>query len=380
MTTSNKIILISPAWPYRGGIAQFADRFSAEMVRSGVDFNVFGYKKLYPSIVFPGKTQFSNQPEPAGLIHQELLHSYHPFNWLKCTRILKKLNPSVVIFRYWMPFFAPVLGSIARLLPQSIKKVALIDNLIPHEHRPFDAALNTYFLTSLDAAIVMATSVVEDLKQADFQKPILKSVHPIYDIYGKPISRSSAAKELKLDPDKKYVLFFGLVRKYKGLALLLDALSAEFCRVHNTHLIVAGEFYDNPDIYHRLIETKGLENYVHFFPSFIPDDEVAHFFSLADWLVQPYLNATQSGITQIAYHFGLPMIVTDVGGLPEMVPHGLAGLVCKPDKEALEKMLTQAVTLSKSDYENLKYGVNQKAKQFSWKNFAHATTHFLNEL
>jgi glycosyltransferase involved in cell wall biosynthesis len=245
------------------------------------------------------------------------------------------------------------------------KVVCIVDNIIPHEKRPGDNVFTKYFIKPVDAFVTMSKDVLKDVKTFT-DKPAQFTPHPVYDSYGKGVSKDEACTKLKLDEDKKYILFFGFIRKYKGLDLLLKAMSDERIRLAGIHLLVAGEYYDDAAPYNQIISEKHLQDTVHLFTDFIPNSEVRYYFSAADLVVQPYKHATQSGITQIAYHFEKPMIVTNTGGLAEVVPDGKVGFVAEPNPASIaDTILKFYNTPIPNLHENI---LHEKAK-YSWDNF-----------
>lgn len=327
-----KIILAGPSWPYRGGIAEFSNRLAMQFSNEGHDIGIVTFRLQYPGILFPGKTQYTDSQAPAGLSIRRLINSVNPLNWVSTGLKIRREKPDLLVLRYWLPFMAPCLGTIARIARSNrhTKAVCVFDNVVPHEKRPGDKILTSFFSKSIDGGVVMAKSVMEDLKNFNSEIPVRLNPHPLYDNYGPPAVRCEALETLRLR-DKRYILFFGFVRAYKGLDLLLKAFGDERLRNKSIKLIVAGEFYEDEKTYHELVSSLNIEDDVIFFSRFIRDEEIGAFFSIADLVVQPYKSATQSGVTQIAYHYGKPMLVTDVGGLKEIVPHGRCGYVVKPD-------------------------------------------------
>ena len=265
-----------------------------------------------------------------------------------------------------MPFLGPCFGTIARIARSNRHTtiICIFDNVIPHEKRPGDKALTKYFTNSIDGAIVMSQTVLRDLKFFRKEIPVKLSPHPLFDNYGKPVTRSEALSWLNLDPDYSYLLFFGFIRAYKGLDILIEAFSDERLRNRKLKLIIAGEFYEDDTPYRALIKKHHLENDIIFSDHFIPDSEVTYFFSGADIVVQPYKTATQSGVTQIAFHFEKPMLVTDVGGLREIVADGKCGYVVKPESEAITAALIDYFDNSRK--EQFTAGVKQEKEKFSW--------------
>lgn len=368
------IIIIGPAYPLRGGLATFDERLARAFQEQGHHVQIVTFSLQYPDFLFPGKTQYSTDPAPNDLDIQVLINSINPLNWLVVGRKLKKINADIVICRFWLPFLAPSLGTILRLIKRNrhSKIIGLIDNIIPHEKRIGDRPLAQYFASACDAFVVMSRAVEEEMK-AFSDRPRVYIPHPIYDNYGEKVSRNSALSYLKLKNETRYVLFFGFIRPYKGLDLLLEAFNTEGVKNLNIKLIVAGEFYGDETFYRNLIVSYNIDNQVIIKSDFIPSDEVKYYFGAADLVVQPYRTATQSGISQIAYHFEKPMIVTNVGGLPEIVPHGEAGYVVEPQPQAIADALVDFFENNRLD--SFAEKVIDNKKRFSWKTM---TDGFLN--
>lgn len=324
-----KIIIVGTAYPYRGGLAAYNERLAREYIAQGHDVEIYTFKLQYPAFLFPGKTQYSDESTPTDIVSKRAIHSISPLNWLNVGLELRRKKADKIIFCYWMAFMAPCYGTIARIAKKSgAKCIALVHNMIPHEPTILDRLLPKYFVDAMDGYVTMAESVRHDVKLfGTDDKPVEVSPHPIYDHYGPALSKNEAAQKLELPADVKYILFFGFVRQYKGLDLLIEAFADERLRALNVHLIIAGEFYENPQPYLKMLYRLKIENVVELHSNFIPDSEVSNYFSIADIVAQPYRSATQSGVSQIAYHFEKPMLVTDVGGLSEIVPHMKVGYV-----------------------------------------------------
>ena len=327
---------------------------------------MFSFSLQYPGFLFPGKTQFSEAPPPQGLHIRSVVNSVNPFNWIKVGLQLRRLRPDLIVPRYWLPFMGPCLGTILRLAKGNghTKVVAIADNILPHEKRPGDRLFTRYFLRPVDACIVMSRSVEEDLRQFSTSKPVACIPHPLYDNYGDKLSRHEALKHLGLPEAPCYLLFFGFIRAYKGLDLLLRAMADERIRQRGVRLIVAGEYYGDQAFYDGLIAELGIEQQLVMRTDYIPDEEVRYYFGAADLVVQPYKTATQSGISQMAYHFEKPMVVTAVGGLPEIVPHGKAGYVVAVDAAAIADAVVDFVDNDRSAA--LTAGAAEGKKRFSW--------------
>ncbi len=364
-----KVIIITPAHPLRGGIAASGERLAKAFLEQGHQVKIYSYSLQYPNFLFPGKTQYSDEPAPQDLDIQTVINSINPFNWLLIGRKIAQERADIVICRFWLPVMAPCLGTILRIVKRNgiSKIVGLVDNIIPHEHRLGDRPLAQYFVNACDSFIVMSRSVKEEMRQ--FSRRKCEYIpHPIYDNYGEKVSRTEGVAFLQLPDNQRYILFFGFVRRYKGLDLLLEAFS-QFKKYpnldfQNVKLIVAGEFYDDETFYRDIIKKEGIEDVVIIRSDFIPSHDIRYYFAASDLVVQPYRSATQSGISQIAYHFEKPMLVSNVGGLPEIVAHGKAGYVVEPKPEAIAEAL-------KDFYENDKNaqfteGVIQQKKRFSW--------------
>lgn len=332
-----KVILIGPAHPLRGGLATYNERLAREYVKEGSDVSIYTFSLQYPSILFPGKTQYSAEPAPGDLSITVKVNSINPFNWIRIGREIKKMRPDLVIVKFWIPFMAPCLGTICRIIRKNghTKVVSIIDNIIPHEKRPGDRMLSKYWVNSVDGFVAMSRSVLDDLESFDKKRPKVFCPHPLYDNFGEVVPKSEAQKRLGLDDSFRYLLFFGFIRDYKGLDLLLEAFADERLRKTPLKLLVAGEFYCDPKPFREQIARLGIGEHVIMSNDFIPDSAVANYFCASDLVVQPYKSATQSGVTQIAYHFNKPMLITDVGGLAEIVPHGKVGYVVPPDPAAI---------------------------------------------
>lgn len=363
-----KILILSPAHPLRGGIASFSERLAMELQAEGDEVVIYSFSLQYPSFLFPGTTQYSSDPPPANIKIETVVNSVNPFNWLKIGHRIKKLRPDVVIVRYWLPFMGPSLGTILRLAKSNghTKVIAITDNVIPHEKRPGDRPFTSYFLKAVDGCVVMSGAVKDDIRTFTKTKPVAFLPHPIYDNYGAAVDRATALEELNLSPTHQYILFFGFIRKYKGLDLLLEALALPAVKQLGIKLIVAGEYYDQASIYEDIIAKNKLEEDVILRTQFIGNEAVKYYFAAASLVVQPYRSATQSGISQIAYHFEKPMIVTRVGGLPEIVKDGKEGYIVEVSPEAIADALVDFFTQQRGPEFALHLA---KAKErFSWKN------------
>lgn len=368
---TRKCVIIGPAFPLRGGIAQLNESLSEEFTKQGIENTIFSFYLQYPDFLFPGTTQTeaSDRKGPAGVAIRSTVSSINPYSWWSTAQQIAKLQPDFVVVRYWLPFMAPALGTICKWLKQrlNIPVLAILDNVIPHEHRIGDERLTHYFLRHCDSFVAMSSSVIEELKQFDAVKPRKLLYHPVYDHFGEPVGKSIARKHLSIPENARVILFFGIIRKYKGLNLLLKAVSKMKDRT-NVKLVIAGEFYEDRAIYTRLIDKYKLTNNVIVNAGFVDKYKVKYYFCAADIVAQPYLSATQSGVTQIAYHFEVPMLVTNVGGLPEMVPNGKVGYVTEVNVHSVAQALDEFFSEDRSA--EFCHNIIEEKKRFQWDYFA----------
>ncbi len=363
-----KITILGPAHPYRGGLASIMEIMARTFQRRGDEVDIKTFTLQYPSLLFPGESQTVATPPPADLRICRCVNTMNPLNWVRVGRRIRRERPDFVLMKYWTPFMAPCFGTIARIARGNghTKVLCQIDNVEPHEHHLTDKPFNRYYLHSVDGFVYMSEQVHSELR-AYSDAPALFSPHPLFENFGERVERSEACVRLGLDPANRYVLFFGLIRDYKGLDLLLDAWAQlrRAGRTEGRRLIVAGEFYTAREPYLNRIADNGLQDEVLLHDRFIPDDDVKYYFSAADFVVQPYKTATQSGVTQIAYQFCVPMVVTAVGGLPEIVPDGRVGYVCEPTPEgvagAIERMY-EGDTLQR-----FRENCVEERRRFSWE-------------
>lgn len=408
-----KIQIVGPAWPYRGGIAAFNERLAQQLISEGHEVKLYTFTLQYPSLLFPGSTQYSSEPAPVGLDIVRVLNSINPYSWYKVGKLIAAEAPDILIMAYWMPFMAPAMGTVARMVKRNghTRVLGLLHNLLPHEHRPGDKLLSRFMVKSLHGVIALSQSVCAEVQRFAPVMPAVFSPHPLYDNFGDAVSRDEACQHLNLDPNCRYLLFFGLIRDYKGLDLLFDAMHrlksvsrgrllcqwdggqrvpspgpepleddllmmgrsmmdeemnqrAQIRSERPVRLIVAGEFYSGRERYLELARALGIYDDVEWRTQFVPNSEVRHYFSAADLVVQPYRNATQSGVTQIAYHFEKPMLVTNVGGLAEIVPNGKVGYVVEPTPRHIADALE--VFLSAHDKPDFAEGLRSEKKRYSW--------------
>jgi glycosyltransferase involved in cell wall biosynthesis len=372
-------VIIGPAWPLRGGLATFDQRLAKQFNDEGHDCSIFSFSLQYPSFLFPGTTQYSSDPAPENVKIYTVINSINPFNWIKTGNQLKKIKPDIIIVRYWLPFMGPALGTILRKAKKNkhTRVIAITDNVIPHEKRPGDNAFTKYFLKTCDAFITMSEKVMKDLRLFDTQKPAQQVLHPLYDNFGAAVSKEEARKHLGINSQGKILLFFGFIRNYKGLDILLEAMKIIKDKILDAKLLVAGEFYEDEKPYNELITTLGIEEVLILRTNFIPDSEVKYYLCAADVVIQPYRNATQSGVTPLAYHFEKPMVVTNVGSLPVMVPAMKVGLVAEPDPDSIAASIEEYFQLGENYF--IPHLRNEKEK-YSWNRMTHAILKLANDI
>ena len=373
-----KILSLGPAYPLRGGIADFNESLSAALAGKGNELIVFSYKLQYPGFLFPGKTQYSDSPEPSGLDIRSQVNSISLINWMRVVEQINAEDPEILIIHYWMPFFIPALGYICHRIRarKTIKIILLAHNLIPHEPQPGTRFLTRYLIRNIDGLVALSSKVREDALYFRENLPSVVLPHPVYDKYGEKTGRKEALDKLGLSTDSSYLLFFGLIRKYKGLDLLLKAM--KYLKDEPIKLIIAGEFYGKKDEYQSIIDEADLNKQIMIRDEFIPDDEVKYYFSASDLVVQPYRSATQSGVTQIACHFEKPAVVTRVGGLPEIVEDGVTGYITDLQPESIAEAIRRY--FANPEKEKMKEEIRRKKGEFSWESFVERFLEFAGTL
>ncbi len=363
-----KVVIIGPAHPLRGGLASFDERLAKAFQQQGDEVTIYTFSLQYPGFLFPGTTQYSQEPAPADINIKVCINSINPLNWLSVGNKLKKYKPDVIVVRYWLPFMGPCLGTILRRAKANkhTRVVAITDNVLPHEKRPGDKPFTKYFLAACDAFVTMSEKVMQDLRLFT-QKPAQQVTHPLYDNFGLPVNKAEARQHLGIAPEQNIILFFGFIRKYKGLDLLLEAISllklAHNGATEHLKLLVAGEFYEDRTTYDELIARLDIAPWLVLRTDFIADSEVKYYLSAADFVIQPYRNATQSGVTPLAYHFEKPMLVTNVGSLPSLVPDKKVGVVCQPDAASIAAGINQLYQLGEDHF--LPF-LREEKKKYSW--------------
>jgi glycosyltransferase involved in cell wall biosynthesis len=368
-----KVVIIGPAYPLRGGLATFDQRLCRAFTEEGHSSSIYSFSLQYPGFLFPGTTQYSSDPPPENIEIHTLINSISPLNWISTGNRLRKEAPDLLIVRYWLPFMGPALGTILRRVRKNRKThiIAITDNVLPHEKRPGDMAFTKYFLKSCDAFITMSDEVMKDLRRFEKTKPAEKVIHPLYDNFGEIIPKAAARAILNerfsfnISSTEKIILFFGFIRKYKGLDILLRAMAEPDIREAGIRLLVAGEYYDDEKMYLDLIGKLKIADRLILKTDFIPDSEVQYYLCAADAVIQPYRHATQSGVTPLAYHFEKPMVVSNVGSLPDHVIHEQTGLVAASEPSSIARAVLRFYELGE-DY--FIPHLRREKKKYSWKN------------
>jgi D-inositol-3-phosphate glycosyltransferase len=375
-----RIVILGTAYPYRGGLAVYNERLAKAFQDEGATVSIETFTLQYPNFLFPGKTQYADWEAPNNLYIEQSVSSINPINWIKVGRKIKKQKPNVLIIKYWLPFMAPCFGTIARIVRKNkhTQVISILDNIIPHEKRIGDMQFSRYFSKNVDAFVGMSKSVLNDLNIFDTKKPRAFCPHPLYDNFGVKVERETAIEKLNLDSEFRYILFFGLIRDYKGLDWLIEAFADARLRNFPVKLIIAGEFYTDEEKYNHLIDKYQLLDCIELHNRFVPDPEVGLYFGAADIIAQPYKTATQSGVTQIGYHFEKPMLVTNVGGLAEIIPDQKVGYVVEPNPKAIADKLVDFFENHRSAefVENLL----EEKKKYAWSTMTGTIEYLYNQL
>ena len=380
-----KIVIVGTAYPMRGGIAQY-NALLYKYLSVNENVVLYSFKRQYPEFLFPGKTQYE-QGTPSVKIPEDknkvTVDSINPFNWIINGFKISREKPDLIIYKYWLPFFGPcffTISFIAKLF-SGAKVFFICDNVIPHEKRFGDRLFTKLAFSQADYFLVMSKTVEEDLKIFSNDKPVKLLQHPVYNLFGEKVSKEDAKSAIlekyKVDiRNENVILFFGYIRKYKGLKYLIDSLK-KVLSVIKVKLLIVGEFYEDEKLYTDQIKNLNLENDVMIISDFVPDENVKYFFSACDAVILPYIDATQSGITQIAYYYDKPVIATDVGGLSEVVINNFTGLVVKP--ESSEAIADAVISFYKNNLEEIFSGnVMEEKKKYSWENFTDEIMNLVN--
>lgn len=364
------ITIVGPAYPLRGGIAHY-NALLAEALSIRHTVNTITFKRQYPALLFPGKSQKESGEIPAARPAPELVDSINPFTWIAVGRKLRRERPDLVILRFWLPFFGPCFGTIARCARSNghTKVLYICDNVLPHEHRPGDLLFTRYAFNAADYFLVQSASVERELKSIRADAVYRYAPHPVYTIFGSPLDKHAARQALGFS-DERIILFFGYVRRYKGLHTLIEAMH-RLPAALSLRLLIVGEFYEDETPYRQQVDALGLGPRVTIVPDYVPNSRVCEYFSAADAVVLPYISATQSGIAQIAYNFNKPVITTDVGGLAEVVKDSVTGFVVPPERPDL---LADAIQRFYNENAEQRFvtAVQQEKQKYSWENLVTA--------
>jgi len=364
---AKKAIFIGPAYPYRGGIAAFNENLATIFQKNNWTCKIFTFTQQYPNFLFPGKTQLTTDDAPPNLTIKRGIYSTNPLNWLKLSKEIIKEQPDIVITQYWMPFMAPAFGTILRGVKKGlpdIKTITIVHNFKPHESRIGDMQLNKFITNRTDHMVCLSENVSAEVRENTSDKPIHTLFHPIYDHYGDGMDMSEAKNSLGLDPEIKYLLFFGLVRQYKGLDLLIEALPL-IEQNENIKLIIAGEFYEDEKKYQDIIEKHNLQDRIIKVNQYIPNEDVAKYFCASDLIVLPYKTATQSGVVPIAIHFNKNIIVTNVGSLSALIKKHNIGYIAESTPESIAQQLNKYY----AEPTSLTQDFSEIKSELSWQNF-----------
>jgi glycosyltransferase involved in cell wall biosynthesis len=365
----SKILIIGPASPLRGGIADLNEAFADSLVKHGHDVEIISFKLQYPKFLFPGKTQYRSKFEPpSNYLISSLISSVNPITWIKTANYIINQNPDKVFIRFWMPFFAPCLGYIAKKIKnKDIPTFSIVDNAIPHENRRGDKVLTNYFLRHCNMHFTLSKKVKDDILSLNSLNRVVTLFHPIYDSFAQKPKKEMAYKKLNLEKDTKYLLFFGLIRSYKGLALALEAMSHPKIKEKSIKLLIAGEFYEDKQKYQSIIDELNLDNII-ITDEFIPKSLVPYYFAACNVVLLPYTSATQSGVTQLAMNYECPMIVTNVGGLPEVISDNIDGIIVEPSSHDLADAIINYFSNDNTE-KQMRMAMKLKKVKYSWDNF-----------
>ena len=373
--SSMKIALFSVFYPYRGGIAQFGAMLYRALEKEH-NPEAYTFSRQYPGLLFPGSSQYVLDSDKADDIPaKRILDSVNPLSFRSAAEKINNSKPDLFISQYWMTFFGPATGGLQKRLTPGTKRISILHNVIPHEKRFFDNFSNRSFFKHNEGFVVLSDAVLKDLLSIQPDAKYLRIDHPVYSHFGDQLERNTALEELSLSKEKKYILFFGFIRDYKGLDLLLEALAN---LPEEYELIVAGEVYGSFDPYQAIIDQSNIKNRVHLYNEYIPDDEVTKYFSAADLCVLPYKSATQSGITAIAHHFDLPIVATNVGGLKETIQNGETGFVVESNIVEIREAILKS--FDDGNLETFSKNIAVRKLENTWENFAKKVIEFSETL
>jgi D-inositol-3-phosphate glycosyltransferase len=362
-----KIVIVGPSKPYRGGIAHFSDELARTLRLRGHDVTMETFSRQYPSFLFPGTTQLEGGLDTLPPDTTARLDSLNPLSWWTTARRIRKSGADLVVFAYWLAFFAPAYRSMTRSLRRAgVPVVAIVHNALPHERRLGDRSLGRSFLSRCSRLVTLSRAVAEDVETLGVSTPIIEAGHPVYTHFGREVAQADARETLGFDLEDPVLLFFGFIRRYKGLDTLIEAMPRILKSHPNATLLVAGEFYEDEQAIRNRVTALGIGASVRFDTRYVPDERVPLYFSAADIVVQPYRSATQSGVAHIAFHFGRPVVVTDVGGLAETIPDGEAGFVVPPENPSRIADVVNRFFSDSAIRERVVAGASRQHGVFSW--------------
>ena len=378
MRVKKKVLLLGPAYPYRGGIADTQNYLAQNLSRLGHEVLVYTFKYQYPKLLFPGKTQYSSVPMPKGIDIKRKIHSINPINWIKISNEINHYDPDIVLFRYWTPFLAPCWIWIAKRLSSKIKKIALVDNWIPHDKKPWDKTMNDLFGKTMDAFVTLSNAVAKEIMEDKPKTPIWSGFHPIADDLPKIISKAVARKKLGWSKEKNIVLFFGLIRKYKGLDLLIEAFSKSPLKSSKTLLVIVGEPYEKKEKYVSLIHQLKLEDRIICDFNYADRELTRDVICAADVVAQTYRSATQSGVTPLAYYYQTPLLVSNLPGLKAPIEKDGTGVVTEKAPEKIANNLYEI--LQENNLLYYQKNLSQTLKNYTWQHFCKSMLSFINSV
>ena len=378
MRVKKKVLLLGPAYPYRGGIADTQNYLAQNLSRLGHEVLVYTFKYQYPKLLFPGKTQYSSVPMPKGIDIKRKIHSINPINWIKISNEINHYDPDIVLFRYWTPFLAPCWIWIAKRLSSKIKKIALVDNWIPHDKKPWDKTMNDLFGKTMDAFVTLSNAVAKEIMEDKPKTPIWSGFHPIADDLPKIISKAQARKKLGWSKEKNIVLFFGLIRKYKGLDLLIEAFSKSPLKSSKTLLVIVGEPYEKKEKYVSLIHQLKLEDRIICDFNYADRELTRDVICAADVVAQTYRSATQSGVTPLAYYYQTPLLVSNLPGLKAPIEKDGTGVVTEKAPEKIANNLYEI--LQENNLLYYQKNLSQTLKNYTWQHFCKSMLSFINSV
>ena len=364
-SSSIDYLVISAAYPYRGGISDSTHSLVNQMSNQNISCEVWTFKLLYPKLFFPGKTQYSQEVFKSDFKIVREISTLNPINWIITAQKINKIGPTKIILRYWTPLLSISYFIISCLLNNKIKVIGLVDNWSGHERILFEGFFRKLFIKSCDRFISFSENVAENLKN-NTNKKVLPLFHPINDHLPNKISKDEALYNLNL-PSKKYILFIGLIRKYKGVESLIKAFHYVSKEHKNLRLIIAGEFYDDITIYKKLIKRKGIEDIVIIDDNFLESSKIRDYICVSDIVVQPYKKASQSGITPVAYFYDKPLVVSNIEGLKEIIIEDQSGEIF--DETPANLAIAIKSSINPESNRNYSNNIAKSKVKYSWSRF-----------